>query len=130
MNILEITRSKVHIPNITDETLQFSIDEVEQVIKNYCVIDEIPSGLYYTWANMTRDLVLYEYHSNPTNASTNTEINMDDVTTVKVGDTQISIGDGGKTTDKGKAKASHKLNIDGITMNYRQQLNQFRRLGW
>ena len=57
MTILEIVNLKIVDATITEPEKALAVGEVEQVIKNYCNIDEVPEALNYTWANMAVDLV-------------------------------------------------------------------------
>lgn len=127
MKVLEIVRAKVKNTDITTLDLQLAIDEVETTIKNYCNIDKVPNDLKYTWANMATDLALYQHSVN------NAEGDLDDfdislVSNLKVGDTQFALQ--GNNSEKSKALKSHRPNLDTIVMNYKAQLNRFRRMVW
>ena len=126
MIILEIVRAKIKNEAITELDIQLAIDEVQVVIKNYCSIDEVPEELKYTWANMAADLVLYQYASN--NSGGEVAADAADVSSLKVGDTQIQLGGG--SGSRAKVLNSHRPNLDQIVMNYQSQLNKFRRMVW
>ena len=137
MTVLEIVQAKLRNVDITTLDMEIAIGEVEQVIKNYCNLETVPEELYYTWANMAIDLVSYTYHTNAC-AESIAALGADggsfdptDVSSIKIGDTQVSLGGGSsKTNVRAKAISSHKPVLDDIVMNYRGQLNQFRRLVW
>ena len=126
MTILEIVRHKVKNLAITEIDIQIALDEVEQAIKNYCNIDELPDALIYTHANMTVDLVKYNYESNLTSDEIENNYNAADVSSIKVGDTQIQLQ--GNSGGRGNTLRSHRPNLDDIVMNNREQLNKFRRM--
>lgn len=126
MTILEIVQAKIKNEAITELDIQLAIGEVEEVIKNYCNIDEVPEALKYTWANMAVDLVKYNYESN--NSGGEVAADAADVSSIKVGDTQIQLGGG--SGSRAKVLNSHRPNLDQIVMNYQSQLNKFRRMVW
>jgi len=128
MIILEIVRAKIKNEAITELDIQLAINEVEEVIKNYCNIDQVPEALKYTWANMTVDLVRYQYESNISADDVLAGIDASDVSNLKIGDTQIALQ--GNNSERGKTLKSHRPNLDQIVMNNKQQLNRFRRMVW
>lgn len=133
-DILDIIRAKR--PNIEmDEILIGSaINEIEQKIKNYCVRPSVPKALYYTWANMVLDLLDYENAVNNIN-TVNTDTN-DDITniltgnfgTIAMGDTSWKQGDVNITDPQYRGLSSHTAALDELILNYRSDLNQFRRI--
>ena len=91
MTVNEIVRAKVKIEAITELDIQLAINEVEEVIKNYCNIDIIPDALKFTWANMSVDLVRYQYESNISADDVLAGIDASDISNLKIGDTQIAL---------------------------------------
>lgn len=128
MTILEIVQAKIKNEAITELDIQLAISEVEEVIKNYCSIDTIPEALKFTWANMSVDLVRYQYESNISADDVLAGIDASDVSNLKIGDTQIALQ--GNNSERGKTLKSHRPNLDQIVMNNKEQLNRFRRMVW
>lgn len=128
MTILEIVQAKIKNAGITELDIQLAISEVEEVIKNYCSIDTIPDALKFTWANMSVDLVRYQYQSNISADDVLAGIDASDVSNLKIGDTQIALQ--GNNSERGKTLKSHRPNLDQIVMNNKEQLNRFRRMVW
>ena len=128
MTILEIVQAKIKNEAITELDIQLAVMEVEEVIKNYCNIDQVPEALKYTWANMSVDLVRYQYESNISADDVLAGIDASDVSNLKIGDTQIALQ--GNNSERGKTLKSHRPNLDQIVMNNKQQLNRFRRMVW
>lgn len=123
--IIKRKRTKV----VFDENdIQLALQEVEQAIKNYCRIPEIPEALKYVWCNMSIDLLLYNHESNTTPDDVLEAFDPSDVSTIKVGDTSLSLGDKYRNNQRSRTLQSHQANLDEIVMNYKAQLNQFRRL--
>jgi len=128
MTVNEIVRAKVKIEAITELDIQLAINEVEEVIKNYCNIDIIPDALKFTWANMSVDLVRYQYESNISADDVLVGIDASDISNLKIGDTQIALQ--GNNSERSKTLKSHRPNLDQIVMNNKEQLNKFRRMVW
>ena len=128
MTVNEIVRTKIKNEAITELDIQLAVNEVEEVIKNYCNIDTIPDALKFTWANMSVDLVRYQYESNISADDVLAEIDASDISNLKIGDTQIALQ--GNDSERSKTLKSHRPNLDQIVMNNRQQLNRFRRMVW
>jgi hypothetical protein len=128
MTVNEIVRAKIKDEAITELDIQLAVSEVEEVIKNYCNIDTIPDALKFTWANMSVDLVRYQYESNISADDVLAGIDASDVSNLKIGDTQIALQ--GNNSERGKTLKSHRPNLDQIVMNNKQQLNRFRRMVW
>jgi hypothetical protein len=128
MTVNEIVRAKIKDEAITELDIQLAVSEVEEVIKNYCNIGTIPEALKFTWANMSVDLVRYQYESNISADDVLAGIDVSDVSNLKIGDTQIALQ--GNNSERGKTLKSHRPNLDQIVMNNKQQLNRFRRMVW
>jgi len=128
MTVNEIVRTKIKNEAITELDIQLAVNEVEEVIKNYCNIDTIPDALKFTWANMSVDLVLYQYESNISADDVLAGIDASDISNLKIGDTQIALQ--GNDSERSKTLKSHRPNLDQIVMNNKQQLNRFRRMVW
>lgn len=121
-----ITESDRH--NFIDEELMEFIEEVEQSILNYCQIPRVPTQLNYVWANMAVDLIHYFIEVNYTPKDPLDGLDVSDLSSVKVGDTSVYIGDKYRSNHRSRTLQSHNANLDEITMNYTKQLNQFRRI--
>jgi len=128
MTVNEIVRTKIKNEAITELDIQLAVNEVEEVIKNYCNIDTIPDALKFTWANMSVDLVRYQYESNISADDVLAGIDASDISNLKIGDTQIALQ--GNNSERGKTLKSHRPNLDQIVMNNKEQLNRFRRMVW
>ena len=129
-----IVRQKLNdITTIDEPLLDMTLEEIQFVIQDYCSIDTIPVGLKYVWANMVEDL--YRYYVAISNQAqggegTDTQIDMGDVTQLKLGDTTITVDASKNNSLDKKALKGHNANLDSITRNYKQQLNKYRRMVW
>lgn len=130
MTVLEIVQAKLGESgaSLSPLSLELAIAEVEQAIKNYCGISSVPDALCFTWANMAVDLLQYELASSE-GPSEDEEVDMNGVSSIRMGDTTINLG-GGANSSYGRAINSHKANLDDIVMNHREQLHKFRRMVW
>lgn len=126
--LAQIIKNKRHKMVFVDSEIEDCLKEVEQVIKNYCRIPEVPVALKYTWCNMSLDLLLYNHEVNTMPDDVLDAFDPSDVSTIKVGDTSISLGDKYRNNARSRTLQSHNANLDDIVTNYRAQLNQFRRL--
>lgn len=113
---------------LEDEQILLIIKEVEQSILNYCQIPRVPPQLHYVWANMSVDLSLYQIESNYTPQDPLDGLDVSDLSSVKIGDTSIYIGDKYRSNQRSRTLQSHNANLDEIVMAYTKQLNQFRRI--
>ena len=109
---------------ITDESLDTLVDsyvrELGRRIRHYCNITDIPEDLSDVWASMVMDALRIEQPDVPGIAE-----NVPDNMSVKIGDTSTApAGRSGKTT------STNKSAIDDIVLNYKADLNHYRRLRW
>lgn len=113
---------------LTDDEILFRVKEVEQSILNYCQIPRVPVALNYVWANMSVDLILYDIEMNYKPDDLLEAMDVSDISTIKVGDTSIYVGDRYRSNLRSRILQSHNANLDEIIMSYTKQLNQFRRI--
>lgn len=101
------------------ETAMEYIEETENRILHYCGISAVPDGLKFTWASMTVDLLRVELSSVDEIAETS-----DVGETIKIGDTSVSPAGGKSVTNMSKSV------IDEVVLNYKIDLNRYRKLKW
>lgn len=113
---------------LDDESILINVKEVEQTILNYCQIPRVPPQLHFVWANMSVDLILYLIEMNNTPEDPLDALDVSDLSSVKVGDTSVYVGDKYRSNLRSRILQSHNANLDEMVMNYTKQLNQFRRI--
>lgn len=113
---------------LNDEDILMNVLEVEQTILNYCQIPRVPPQLNYVWANMTVDLILYFIEMNNKPEDPLEGLDVSDLSSVKIGDTSVYIGDKYRSNLRSRILQTHNANLDELVMNYTKQLNQFRRI--
>lgn len=97
---------------LQDIQLKFIISDVEEIITNYCNIEEVPKGLLNTSYRMAVDLYRNENLGHEESA-------LGSVSSISEGDTTTSF------------KQSVDDNFkDTLLKNYKPQLNRYRRLVW
>lgn len=97
---------------LQDIQLKFIISDVEEIITNYCNIEEVPKGLLNTSYRMSVDLYRNENLGHEESA-------LGSVSSISEGDTSTSF------------KQSVDDNFkDTLLKNYKPQLNRYRRLVW
>lgn len=136
--IADIVKTQLGVDTPSEPLLNLTIDEVEQEIKNFCNIKEVPRELIYTFANIVVDLFRYRQEFiNATKKLVEGEEDDDDITinegnmnSIRVGDTTITFGSGSDTMVYNKNMRSHQANLDDVILNYKAQLKKFRRMVW
>ena len=113
---------------LDDEEILLNVREVEQTILNYCQIPRVPPQLHFVWANMSVDLILYLIEMNNTPEDPLDALDVSDLSSVKIGDTSVFIGDKYRSNMRSRILQSHNVNLDELVMAYTKQLNQFRRI--
>lgn len=113
---------------MTDDQIMLNMLEVEQSILNYCQIPGVPPQLNFVWANMAVDLILYNIEMNNTPEDPLDGLDVSDLSSIKVGDTSVFIGDKYRSNLRSRILQTHNANLDEIIMGYTKQLNQFRRI--
>lgn len=113
---------------LNDEEILLNVKEVEQTILNYCQIPRVPPQLNFVWANMSVDLILYLIEMNNTPEDPMDGLDVSDLSSIKVGDTSVFIGDKYRSNQRSRILQSHNTNLDELVMGYTKQLNQFRRI--
>lgn len=133
--IKDIITAKLGIDTPSESLLNYNIDEIEQTIKNYCNLDYVPKELTYTFVNMVCDLNTYDsqvVQDNTPSEDGNEDISISPsgVNSVRVGNTTISFGSGSDTSTRNRALRSHQANLDQLILDYKSQLNKFRKMVW
>jgi hypothetical protein len=114
MTQLEKLKKLLGIPldnDSKDFLLEFTLEDVEQIIKDYCNIKEVPKELNNTVLRMAVDLYRNENLGEE-------DIPLGSVSSITEGDTSVSFR---------SANAEFK---DTLTKNYKVQLNRYRKLVW
>lgn len=96
-----------------DAVLTFILDDVQEVILNYCNLDELPNGLKNTAYRMAMDL-----YRNESIGEADSDGNIGRVSSIDEGDVKISFG------------ASHfdSSFLNSLLKVYTPQLNRYRKL--
>lgn len=107
---IEKLRKLLGVPEGQDEVLEFIIADVEETIKNYCNIEEVPEGLLNTSYRMAMDLYRNENIGHEENA-------LGSVSSISEGDTSTSF--------RQYADDNFK---DTILKNHIRTLNRYRKV--
>ncbi|WP_018306335.1 DNA-packaging protein [Desulfitobacterium hafniense] len=120
-DIWPIIKLRLSLQDDSLQTLVTSyIEEIEMRILHYCGIKAVPVGLKFTWASMAIDAVRIDL---PNVAEISDTVG--GAESIKVGDTQVSPARGG-----GDVSNTSKSAIDKVVLNYRIDLNRYRKLRW
>lgn len=93
-----------------DTNLRFAMDNAEEIIRNYCNVEDVPQGLVTTAYRMSMDVFRAEAVGESGFPQS--------VTSIREGDTSTSFGN---RSDAIK---------DTILKDYKAQLNKYRKVGW
>lgn len=116
-DVLSLVKSRLQITdNARDALITGFVEELEQRILSFCNIDAVPDGLKFVWASMTIDVLKVEQQTLPEVAAA-TPV----ATEIKLGDT---------TVKEAVGTAAKKSALDDIVLNYRIDLNRYRKLRW
>ena len=90
-DLIKIVTYKLKNRQIVREEIILAIEEVEQSIKNYCAIPQVPKALKFVWSNMTVELLDYEYERTKESLADTGEIDISTVAEISVGDTSVKM---------------------------------------
>lgn len=119
-DVLSIVKTRLGLTDDSeDELINSYIEEIGNRIKHYCNIDEIPENLKYVWASIVQHLVFYVQrgYKGETGGS---------ISTIKIGDTQTTMNQPNKLISP---SISNKM-IDEIILNFKADLDRYRKLRW
>lgn len=108
MNVLDIVLARLNQQESTP-AIDIAIAEVEQAIKTYCSISEIPDELNFVWADMVINLVVLRGSNGPVAGNVLESIDM--------GDVSYSFDN----------EASGLTYLQEIVGDYKKQLNKYRK---
>lgn len=112
----DIVRAKTALLTLTEAEIKLAIEEVGMAFQNYCNRSDIPDAARFVIANLAVDL-LKSQHSG------------DDGSETPVGELgSISVDDVNLSFDANRRV--HVVNLDDILLNYREQMNHFRKMRW
>ncbi|WP_125153105.1 phage head-tail connector protein [Clostridium rectalis] len=94
-----------------DFLLKFALEDVEQIVKDYCHIKEIPEALNTIVLKMAMDMYRNENLGEE-------ESSLGSVSSISEGDTSVSY----------RSVASEVK--DSLIMDYKTQINRYRKLVW
>lgn len=118
-NVLSTVKLRLGFDGTKDDLIVSYTDEIGERIKHYCNIKEIPEALNPTWAAMTIDAMRIEQ---PTLEEI--EATSGAAEAVQLGDTSVRPAE-----TQGVTNTSKEV-IDQVVLNYRIDLNRYRKLRW
>ena len=131
---LAILKRKVRTADgIDDCDYQLAVEEAEQAILSYCNIDTVPLALKFTLANMAADVLKFTLATTISEVENSSEtipdVDVSQISSITIGDVKLDLG-GNKSNETYVATRAHTLDLDSLTMNYKAQLNKYRRMTW
>jgi hypothetical protein len=118
-DVLAKVKLRLGMDDSHDALIDSYVQEIGRRILHYTNLTEIPAELEYTWASMVIDALRIEQPSLP------------GLTEMTGGGEEIRVGD----TSTAPAKPAGLTNtaksaIDAVVLNYRLDLNRYRKLRW
>jgi len=117
--VLAAIKLRLGLDDSHDALIDFYVQEIGQRILHYTNLSEIPPGLEPVWVSMTIDALRIEQPNLPGIAETNGPGEE-----IRVGDTSTAPARPAGLTNTAKSV------IDEVVLNYRVDLNRYRRLRW
>lgn len=125
---LSFVQNKITTYTVSEDDIKYALAEVEQSIKNYCTLATVPAALHFVLCRMTIDLLNFDHETATKPDDVLDAFDPSDVSTIKIGDTSISLGDKYRSNQRSRILQSHQSNLDDIVTNYKAQLNMHRRI--
>lgn len=123
------------IPMPAQKAVTVIIRKVAQAICNYCNINSVPKMLENVWVDMCIDYLRYlnAVRSELDPNTDNTGQSKTPTYISSINELSVSVAYGkDDTSEQNTAKQAHDIStgLDGIVMNYTDQLNRYRRMTW
>lgn len=106
-------------------TLQLAVSGVEQYIKNFCNITDIPSELYTVAVDMAAGTLLRTKQSIGIDVCENLDFDSENIKSITEGDVSITYN----SDNSNSATSKYKALLDGLC-NRENELLAFRKLRW
>ena len=116
--VLATVKLRLGLDDSHDALIDSYVQEIGQRILHYTNLTEIPAALEHTWVSMVIDALRIEQPNLPGIAETSGG------ESIKIGDTSVSPASGSGLTNASKSV------IDRVVLNYRVDLNRYRKLRW
>jgi len=117
--VLATVKLRLRLDDSHDALIDSYVQEIGQRILHYCNLSEIPAELEHVWASMTIDALRIEQPNLPGIAETT-----GGGEEIRVGDTSTAPARPAGLTNTAKST------IDAVVLNYRVDLNRYRKLRW
>ncbi len=112
------------------------ITKVWQAILNYCNIDTVPQALESVWGDMAMDYLRYILATKAqqsTNGGSASGTAPTPTFISSINEMSVSVGfSADSSSEQSRSAMAHDVSngVDGVLMNYVDQLNRYRRMTW
>lgn len=121
-------KGKYDEEKMTPDFIGGYVDEVSQGVKNYCMIPNILMPMKYIVANICTDYILYDNELAKDINIDELDIDPADLSSIKIGDLNIGLGDKYRSNMRKTFLNAHDFDLDKLILDYKSQLNRFRRI--
>lgn len=118
--VLATVKLRLRLDDSHDALIDSYVQEIGQRILHYTNMTDIPAELEHTWASMVVDALRIDQPNDEQIAAT-----VGGGESMKIGDTSVTSGGSG-----GGLSNTSKSVIDQVVLNYRIDLNRYRRMRW
>lgn len=118
--IASIVEAKTADLDISAASKALAIEEAVLCFKNYCNRDDVPSKANFLIANLAADLLRGQYKTSSA-AAASADVNPAELASISVDDVSLSFD---------ASKRAHVITLDDVVLNYKTQLNSFRKIQW
>ena len=112
----------------TESVLLGYVEEVIQAVLNYCQIPAILYAMRFIVVQICADYIIYDNEVAKDPSTLDMDADPADLSSVKVGDVTIGLGDKYRSNIRKTILNAHTYNLDSFLLDYTSQLNRFRRI--
>ena len=119
---------------IEESNYEFYLEEAWYKITNYINWEYIPESLYYTWANLARDILLFDLYQQGKlglgDSTADTDVDPNSIKKIIVGDTTLELGRRASTDFENSYTTTADTNkeVDVFVRGYLHDLNRHRKM--
>lgn len=114
---MDIIRAKTASLSIEEMDIRIALEEVETAFRNHCNRSDIPNDARFVIANLAVDLIKSQHGD----VNSSADAPAGELASISVDDVNLSFD--------ANARA-HTVNLDDLLLNYREQMNRFRKMRW
>ncbi len=112
----------------TSDVIAGYVEEVVQAVENYCQIPCIYYTMRFIVTQLCADYIIYDDEVAKDVSTIDMDADPADLSSIKIGDVTIGLGDKYRSNIRKTILNAHTYDLDSFLLNYKDQLNRFRRI--